>query len=547
MLRKIWFFSAQTGQTSQTNGGRVHKRMSAGALALAMLTTPVMLTVAQPANASTQSIRDDYRQLAEDSLTAINWKATDGDPDDDGLRGIELGYRAKLVADLHFNGDYNASTSDPDDVDPQSALADFTKPYWYITKSDSNGTYHGFRDRDEWDSMNDGSVNDPDTIYTVAQTDHYGPALLEATAQGALDPQYLNSVLDLLVNHIPVISTPYGDCMVYSDNPNDDEWCAINVSAGAASFLKKAQDAGFSIPGQSALIDDLKPLVANTYGAAYNQPSSVMADDSKSSEPTTQDLQDHTYEHYWPYAWVPGHGRWTTPGFTRPDSDYNHEAYTVDSAIELGLSVGHTANQYHLNYTQYAHEDRAWPYDDTQANRIRDVVGRMRMQSLDPSVAPEGMLSDALWYHDTFGGDKYNYPASEDGQVGMWALRLSNVAVAEDANTRLSNWIATPKLYDNSADREPITGRVSSDNVIYFRATVRRGASPEWYFIPRKTVKMVRTYPNDGQVMDTKPTGQQGNISFSWETPHTHDLKRCFKFVVPGESESNPKCVTTKQ
>jgi len=97
----------------------------------------------------------------------------------------------------------------------------------------------------ECDAFGDGTINPPDTTYTITTDFLVGIPLLEAFKAGIVSEEDIYSLIDLL------LSAPFGDnekpgiCIAYSFHPNDQVGCVHNVNASVGYFFSKAIDYGF--------------------------------------------------------------------------------------------------------------------------------------------------------------------------------------------------------------------------------------------------------------------------------------------------------------
>jgi hypothetical protein len=115
-----------------------------------------------------------------------------------------------------------------------------------------------------YDAFADGTINPADTAYAVTLAGHVGPTLLAGYKAGAVPKAEVQAVVNQLVA-MPRVPVDRGQCVAYSDDPNDDPplnpaypiGCAHNVNAGTGWFLSDANAAGFGATGMQKLITDI--------------------------------------------------------------------------------------------------------------------------------------------------------------------------------------------------------------------------------------------------------------------------------------------------
>lgn len=128
-----------------------------------------------------------------------------------------------------------------------------------------------------YDAFNDGTVNDAGTAYTVTLAGHVGPTLLAGFKAGAVPRAEVQAVIDELMA-MPRVAAAKGQCVAYSDSPNDDPpanpaypvGCVHNVNAGVGWFLSDANAAGFGATGMQKLITDITLTEAVAFQASTN-------------------------------------------------------------------------------------------------------------------------------------------------------------------------------------------------------------------------------------------------------------------------------------
>jgi hypothetical protein len=144
-----------------------------------------------------------------------------------------------------------------------------------------------------WDALSDGTVNPAATTYTVTLAGHVGMPLLEGYRAGAVPPELVQQIVDLVVA-TPRIDTADGICLAYSHHANDSGPgnCVHNINAGAAAFLLEAQAAGFAI-SDGANGDNLIAGITRREVAAY-----LPAERSWPYRDNRNDLQDTDHNSY---------------------------------------------------------------------------------------------------------------------------------------------------------------------------------------------------------------------------------------------------------
>lgn len=451
-----------------------------------------------PAEADTPTARAHWRDYALQELAGMEDGRAAGKPDD--RKAHSYAYQTRLTA-------FKYGTWDHPEV---RALLDKV----YAQKKPG-----GYGMNEAWDAYGDGTVNPEDTVYTVTNADHVGLVLLEGYEAGVVDESEIYFIVDALMNQ-PVFETGHGKCISYSDQiAHSKDWCVVNVSLGAAAFLQKALDAGIARPGQQQLINDLKPFGAWSYEKADFELGSGAI----------------TRRGFWPYAYEKTQGYWR---FSREGraQDWNHNAYTAESAITLGMWQGMDSVQKMLDQPNYESSNYIESKGERKATKPREVQGRLRAQGLVPNYKPQNMWQDALYYQNNFPSRSF----TDYAQGGFWAARLAENADGNSIVAKTADVLSTPKVYkrDNLKKGNPAT--VSDNSTIVLRSDVRQidTSQPDNYdhtFIVYKNVEFIV----DGVKVDEKTTGVDGNIAFVY----TVRKDTCFVFRVPGEADSNKKCV----
>lgn len=99
-----------------------------------------------------------------------------------------------------------------------------------------------------FDAFSDGTINPPETIYTVTIAEHIGTPMLAGYRAGAVDRTDVQELVDM------VAAFPIKDgCVPYSLSRNDlTVGCVNNVNALVGAFLVGAGEAGLDVPGSMA-------------------------------------------------------------------------------------------------------------------------------------------------------------------------------------------------------------------------------------------------------------------------------------------------------
>lgn len=494
-------------------------------------------SIGAPAQAATQSdVQADWRQLALDELTLLNSDIAGGcDVDHLGLGTFAQSFQARLIAFKYDTaGGYNNTSS-------QSALNEvlgMKVSHGVTSQFKKSGSGYGIGELDAncnpvaTDAFNDGSQNDPNTIYTVTLADHVGPMLLDAYDQGAVSGSEVQFVVDALMNQptqdftLPDGRGPF-KCMLYSDNANDEGYCVNNVTLGAAAFLQRAYDDGFQSPGQLTLINDLKAFPQATFGVT-------------TAGWWPYALSDH--DHYQGSVFLPK-GYWSSTNTSSPwfnKEDWNHAAYTAESAQYLGMAEADTAYHAMLDNPNYT--------PGLTENQGRDVFGRIRAQAIHPTWGTENLWRDAQFWVNNY-SEATDKNASEHAQFGFWAARMAGVSDAAAETAFTTTFLATPRIYLSSADAAPgvdktYGGLITPGSKVYIGGTVRTHGSST--MILRKPVQFWDGALT-GQIDVTKLSGLNGNFTWVVTAPTGHGVQKCYRFRVPedGNYTSNQQCFTT--
>lgn len=458
-------------------------------LPLFVVTILIGLFIVSPAQADDSTARAHWHSYAlqmldkmqeQDSLPAC--------PDGDFHAGCRLNnpfgnsYRARLEA--WRSGSYNSPSVTP-----------WLNKVLDSKITDSNNPYGGYGLTYPRDAYGDGTTNPSNTVYTVTDADHIGPTILAAAQAGAVDDSEVYFIIDSIM-HQPIVDTGYGKCMAYSDQPSDSNYCTLNVTLGAAAFLKNAYDAGYSRPGQLQMVEDLKPFAEYAYENGGARPG------------------------FWPYGYEIGTGRWWGSG--GKSQDWNHNSYTAEAARDLGMWQGYDSLRKMEDKPNYL---KAIP---------RDVEGRLRAVSDLPDYKPTNMWQDMQWYASFDNGPVGSRAYTDYAQAALWASRLAENAdassiVAKKATVAKGPWVY---LHKNGHDTL-VTGPVPTGSTLIFRGIVREDQTNIIY------KRVVFRYGNHNRI-DAKRTGNVGNIAFV-----TKARNRCYQLAVPYEAVSKLKCIHT--
>ncbi|MHA7281701.1 hypothetical protein [Arthrobacter sp. TMS2-4] len=317
-----------------------------------------------------------------------------------------------------------------------------------------------------WDAFSDGSVNPVSTTYTVSTADHVGEVLLAGYLAGAVPRAELVSAVDSLLS-TPIDDTPNGKCMAYStslpDRPSKSG-CVVNVSLGAAAFLSKVADSG-ALEGDPPklvkvfqVVSQLKWLGIETYNEKGGG---------------------------WAYLYLPSGN---TPFGRPPVQDANHNAYTFESAVTLygrkWLSEGMAT----------------WLAKPPTYPAYFDITGRVRQQSLSPSVYGQNALRDAAFVSANV------TLRTQYAQLGMWSMRLARTATLHSMQWRPTAALSPIGVFNSNGARLSTTVRKGSR--VSLRSTVLSGNGGHNI---NQTVKLAANSTYSTQ----KTSGHQGNIAFS--------------------------------
>lgn len=486
---------------------------------LAALIAPIAVTSPAHAAALTDAqTRDAFRAVALDQLDYVeNHQLADGTitystnkSANEGIPAQVYAYTARLEA-FRNGGDWTAPAVKTY-IDKVLALKQATP--------NSRGQTGFLTGQGGQDRMGDGTVNDDQTILTVTQADHVGPMFLAAAK--ALPATYGPEV-DFLVDSImlePVHtiqnagSNPWQSdfCMAYDDNPNDADYCFPNVSIGAAAFLQRALDAGYHGTRQTTsdvqnMIAKLKPLATDMYAPAGQRGPDA--------------------GHWWPYAWDDATATFTRANVTTAQ-DWNHEAYTAESADYLGIAAGADSLTAHVGSAWY---NPTYAYTGrSDGDAVTDIQGRLRMAYLRPNDNTRNLLLEAQWAEGVYTNQAKN--ASSRIQLGLWASRL-----AENATSTADLTFNVGSLAPATADDTSVPK--GSKTVI--RSTVYNNYGTP---IVQKSLELHLAGAHTGQVGTAKKTGLRGNIGFTVTLPNTVTTK-CYAVQSTNGTTSNRVCVST--
>lgn len=488
------------------------------------------LALAVPAQADQASARASFRQIALDALAGM--ESRDAGP----TRTYEAwlsSFQASLTA-------YRDGWHDP------KVAALLERVYDQKIGTDGYGINYS------WDAFGNGrdepgdSKNAPDTVYTVTVTDHVGEPLLEGYRAGVVprvELQYLADALWRVPSYRTGGQNPDvpGKCMAYSNSVFDQPanldvegryWCVINVSAGAAAFLHELLDEGIVPEGATAgevqaLIEDLGAFVEYAHG--------------KGGAGTG----------YWAYSYRSADDRYQ-PGNSKSPQDLNHNAYTGESAYDLGLSSGTVALDRLNDSTDYIVADDNGTRDnaadiDTYG---REVKGRMRALGAKPSAVQRNMLAEAQWWARQTTRDSIMSLAQE----GRWAARLAQVATARSGRAREVGFMAVPRIFPASwrgrGNEAPVTTVRRGVRYIVYTDARFYDAGNRLQFITNVRVRLLSGRNGAApRLLAAKPTGFDWyGARFAW-TPRVAigtRVKFCARVTAGQDSTFNSACRTVR-
>jgi hypothetical protein len=239
-----------------------------------------------------------------------------------------------------------------------------------------------------YDAFSDGSVNNPDTTYTVTLADHVGIPLLTGWSVGVVPRARVQGIVDMLMA-MPRVTVSRGQCVAYSTRPEDAQagYEVHNVSAGAGYFLHRAAGLGFGATGMHRLITDIAVHQVDAY---------------------------RTADIWWPYI---GDGDLQDP---------DHQAYSAQSVYPTAYWVGREAI-YKLLTTAYPGD----PYSPIAHMRLVSTPGGVASWSrthgspvtLWAELGDQWRTEAATFIADPPGG----YPLTRLGQAALFCARNSAV------------------------------------------------------------------------------------------------------------------------
>lgn len=493
------------------------------ALLSALLAFIAVAVTPTPANAATGLTQADTRaafsQIAIDELNA----AESGDLADgtitystdasvnEGIPALVYAFTARLEA-FRNGGDWSAP----------AVTTYINKVLSLKTTSNTYGDEGFITGQGGVDRMGDGTTNPADTLLAVTQADHVGPMFLQAAAQmpATYGPDVDLVVDSLMAMPVMTLSAP-GDawdgdkCMAYDDSPNDAGYCMPNVSLGAAAMLQRALDAGYNgshlTSDVQALIDSLKPLGTDMYGTNITGQGGPNPG------------------HWWPYCWNNVANSKFPVGFTRAQKaqDWNHEAYTAESADYLGLATGEDSLNTHLHDPHYNPYYSFHP-NSPDGNHVQDIAGRLRMEYLRPTYGPKNTLQEAQWDEAEY--NSLNKNADLRVQLGEWAARLAGNA---DAQASIVYTVGSiDQLTVDGGNTHPAGAQ------IVLRSFVRNNVATPIVDKPTSLhLAGARTTK-----LDSKTTGLRGNIAYVTTMPSSGS--RCFSIWTANGTKAPRVCVT---
>lgn len=500
-----------------------------------LLAIAALIGFASPASADATSDQE-WRDLSAQELSYANGLisslpvASASNPDGDldlGIPSIAYSWQTLVAAD---NAGWNFQ-------DP-TVQADMNRVLGLYT-TNGDGGKAGFLT---------GQASFHTEILTVTAADHVGPLLLKAAQYDPADyGSWLNKAVDQVMSAPVVrIKNPntglYMDCKSYY---TDQSYCAVNVALGDADFLNQARAMGYLGTGYTdsdiqTVIDGATQIAQYAFalGTKHWFPYSLNTDGSIVSL---------------------GNGCGQTK--PRTPEDWNHEAFVMESLMDLGIDnlgdYGSTAKgalDYHLNHHDY-NSGEFNGFDLTTGcksdlDAAADIKGRLRMEYLDPSNVdedPHNTLIDVNWMLDTWGtkrddtGQLY-HTASNAMQTSLYSLRLAEAGsdtLSDDDSIVQTITQPQKRCADNT---------YNCDNTTADGATVTIDAFVQDGLGVGIVDKSVDLHYDGGStaLIASKTTGLRGNIAFTYKMPSTSGATKCFNIKSANGTASPKLCLTTR-
>jgi hypothetical protein len=419
--------------------------------------------VAQPAQAATDTeARASWNGMAQEMLSRLEAEMLLPEPARSSNSHLAFIYSYQTMLSAKYYGWTDART------------AQMLNNIYTQVKSDG-----GYGLNIAWDAFQVGSSPNPantnsvSTTYTVTTSDHVGRTLLAGYKAGAVPQAKILQTVDSLLS-TPIEDTPNGKCMAYSKSSYDQVGsvgCVINVSLGAAAYLKQVVNSG-ALNGASdatrlanaqQIIAQLQPLGQQT----YNQSAGG-----------------------WPYR-MGVNGQNARP--TEPVQDWNHNAFTFESARELyGQAYVATGMTNALASPRFVS-----PFD---------TVGRIRLQFWAPTTQPLNTWRDASYASNSVS------VRTEYAQLGLWAMRLGSNATGSMMDWRKTSSLGSIVLKNSAGTVLSPSSVVKNSTIIVSSVASSSNNTPNVF----QNVRLYTTPSGGSRILTAqKTTGHQGNIAFA--------------------------------
>lgn len=539
------------------------------AVSAAVLGATLLPTLAAPAQADQASARAEFRQMALDALARVetlraktgcyvNQPIGESKPNCswEGDRAWTYAYQADLTAfkygswthsqvqsllqNVYAEKLWQHATIDTEIVVGATAPAGY-KPYGYGKNYARSG-------------------HTATTPVAVTMTDHVGEPLLEGYQAGGVARSEIQFIADslwalgtqgTLSGNGQCVPTVPGDLDGVQEQSESENFCIINQSAGVAAYMQKLIDLPNPIVPTGETVSSVQSRIAsltNFIEFAYQKASTV-------THPSGYEVGEWA-PGYWPYAYDIGRKADGTlkKDWIRAPQDPNHNAYTIEAALTLGLPSGADAVVKQNNRLDYLMQRRWYNasttgsrfyYDNSNTERTytamvddntAQVRGRFRAMHLSPATNPRNMLAEARWYFaqlSNTAGDKYTL--LENVQGGRYASWLAASAQGGTEQYAAVGRFDVPKIY--AASDTTYSNPLSTVYAGQRYAIVAHPRTAGNDFITNIPTRLIRA----GSFIEGKPTGlETRGVVYTWDAAGVTagDNTRCIRVEVTADQPS---------
>jgi hypothetical protein len=116
---------------------------------------------------------------------------------------------------------------------------------YYLNRCEAKIDSFGYGQGYEWDAFQDGTMNDKNTNYSITLTEHMLP-LIYGYKKKAVKKSRIVHMVEAFKKFPLADTLKNGDCIAYSDHPNDIVGCVHNTNISCAKFIERIKKIGLA-------------------------------------------------------------------------------------------------------------------------------------------------------------------------------------------------------------------------------------------------------------------------------------------------------------